>query len=100
MPGYSTNDGKTFSLYKGENLNDFRNYLLKATVQTMKVCGFINVSDITLSKVFRRLDMLHFKGFENLNRPISYPGTAKKVYTSKIKSYQSREERMGVQYGR
>jgi hypothetical protein len=100
MPGYSTNDGKTFSLYNGQNLNDFRNYLLKATVQAMKVCGFMNVSDITLSKVFRRLDMLHLKGFENLSGPISYPDTVKKVYTSKIKSYQPPEERKGVKYRR
>jgi glutamate synthase-like protein len=100
MPAYNTNDARTFSLYKGQNLNDFRNYLLKTTVHAMKVYGFMNVSDITLSKVFRKLDMLPLKGSENLNGPISYPGTANKVYTSKLKSYQSREERKGVQYRR
>ena len=94
MPGYGTNDGKIFSLYKGQSLNDFRNYLLKATVQAMKVCGFMKVSEITLSKVFRRLDMLYLKSFENLNGPVSHPGTVQKVHTSKIKSYQSREERV------
>jgi hypothetical protein len=98
MPGYNTNDGRTFSLYQGQNLNDFRNDLLKSTVHAMKVYGFMNVSDITLSEVFRKLDMLPLKGSENLNGPISYPGTAKKVYTSKLKSYHSREERKGVQY--
>jgi len=95
MPGYRTIGGKTFSLYKSQNLIDFRNYLLKATVQAMEVCGFMNVNDITLSKVFRKLDMLHFKGFENLNGPVSYPGPVKKVYNSKVKSYQSREEKKG-----
>jgi isopentenyl diphosphate isomerase/L-lactate dehydrogenase-like FMN-dependent dehydrogenase len=95
MPGYRTIGGKTFSLYKSQNLIDFRNYLLKATVQAMEVCGFMNVIDITLSKVFRKLDMLHFKGFENLNGPVSYPGPVKKVYNSKVKSYQSREEKKG-----
>ena len=92
MPGYSTNDGKTFSLYKGQNLNDFRNYLLKTTVQAMKVCGFVNVGDITLSKFLRRLDLLHSNGFENLNDTILYPGVVKKLYNSKTKSYHLREE--------
>jgi hypothetical protein len=94
MPGYRTIGGKTFSLYRSQNLIDFRNYLLKATVQAMKVCGFMKVSEITLSKVFRRLDMLYLKSFENLNGPVSHPGTVQKVHTSKIKSYQSREERV------
>jgi len=100
MPGYNTNGGRAFSLYKGQSLDDFRNYLLNATVHAMKVYGFMNVSDITLSKLFRKLDMLPVKGSENLNGPGSFPGTAKKVYTSKLKSYQSREERKGIQYRR
>ena len=66
---------------------------MKATVQAMKVCGFTKASDITLSKFFRRLDILHSKGFEELNGPNLHPGTVKKIYNSQIKSYQIQEDR-------
>lgn len=98
MPGYSTIDRKTSSLYKGQNVNDFYDNLMKATAQAMEICGFKNVGDITLSKLFRRLDILHSSGFETVNGPISYPGTVKKLYTEKIKSYTSPEERKEVLY--
>ena len=92
MPGYSTIDRKTTSLYKGQNVNDFYDNLMKATVQAMEICGFKNVGDITLSKFFRRLDILHSKSFENLNGPILYPGTVKKIHDPKIKSYHLKKE--------
>ena len=100
MPGYNTIERKTASLYKGQNVNDFYGNLINATIQVMKICGFKNAGDITLSKLFRRLDILNSSGFENLNGHISYPGTVKKLYTEKIKSYQSPEERKEVQYRR
>jgi len=93
MPGYSTIDRKTSSLYKGQNVNDFYNSLMIATVHAMEICGFKNTGDITLSKLFRRLDILHSRGFENFNGPILYPGTVKKIYNPKIRSYHLREER-------
>jgi hypothetical protein len=98
MPGYSTIDRKTSSLYRGQNVNDFYDNLMKATAQAMEICGFKNVGDITLSKLFRRLDILHSSGFETVNGPISYPGTVKKLYNEKIKSYTSPEERKEVLY--
>ena len=100
MPGYNTIERKTASLYKGQNVNDFYGNLINATIQAMKICGFKNAGDITLSKLFRRLDILNSSGFENLNGHISYPGTVKKLYTEKIKSYQSPEESKEVQYRR
>jgi len=93
LPSYSTIYRKTSSPYTGKNVNDFYNSLMKATAQAMELCGFRNGGDITLSKLFRRLDILHSKGFENFNGPILYPGTLKKIYNSKIKSYHLREER-------
>ena len=93
LPGYSTTDGKTFSFHKDQNVNNFYNSLIKATIQTMKVCGFMNASDITLSKLFGRLDILHSMGFENLNGPILYPGAVRKISNSKIKSYHLQEGR-------
>lgn len=93
MPDYTPTEGKTFPFYKVQNLNNFHNSLIKATIQTMKVCGFMNVSDITLSKLFRRLDILHSMGFENLNGPILHSGTIKKIFNSKTKSYRLQEER-------
>lgn len=98
MPGYNTIERKTSSLYKGQNVNDYHSNLINATIQAMKICGFKNAGDITLSKLFRRLDILNSSGFENLNGPISYPGTVRKLYTERVKSYQSPEERKEVQY--
>lgn len=100
MPGYSTIDRKTSSLYKSQNVNHFYDNLMKATAQAMEICGFKNVGDITLSKLFRRLDILHSSGFETVNGPISYPGTVKKLYSEKIKSYTSPEEMKEVLYRR
>ncbi len=96
MPGYSTikssGNGRRVSLFdKSQNMYDFHNSLMKATVQAMNVCGFISVSDITLSKFFRRLDVLHGKSFEELKSSVLYPGTLKKIYNSQIKTYQIQE---------
>ena len=100
LPGYSAIDRKTSSLYKGQNVNDFYNNLINTTIHAMEICGFKNEGDITLSKLFRRLDILHSSGFETLRGPNSYPGTVKKLYTEKIKSYASLEERKEVLYKR
>ena len=98
IPDY-TSDGRYIStLYKSRNANDFHSYLMKSAVRAMKVCGFTNVADISLSKLFRGLDMLHSREFEKFNDSILYPGTVKRLYTEKLKSYSSLEERRTVQY--
>ena len=101
MPRYTTikypGDGRKLSLhYKSRNVYDFHDNLMKDTVQLMKICGFKSVSDITLSKFFSRLDVLHAKNFEELNGPVLYPGSVKKIYNSKIKSHRPQDERKKV----
>lgn len=65
--------GRKLSLdYKSQNVYDFHDNLMKDTVQIMKICGFKSVSDITLSKFFSRLDVLHSKNFNRLRKE-SYP---------------------------
>ena len=98
MPGYAPikypgGERIAASRYKGQNATDFHYNLLKATVHTMKICGFMRVSDITLSKLFRRLDVLYSNSFGELNGSALYPGAIKKIYNSKIKSYQLSKER-------
>jgi hypothetical protein len=92
---YPGNDRKANSFYKGQNSNEFHNNLMKATIQAMKICGFMNVDDITLSKFFHRLDVLHSNNFGEVNGPILYPGTVRKIYNSKKRSYQMQDEREG-----
>ena len=95
---YHIKGQKASSFDKKQNVYDCHNSLMSATIRTMKACGIMSVSDITLSKFLRTLDVFHPKGFEKQDGPVSYPGIAKKAYTSKIKSYQLREERKGLQY--
>lgn len=90
---YSGNGRKVSTPHKDQSVYDFHNSLMKATVQIMNICGFMTASDITLSKFFRRLDVLHSKTFEELNDSILYPGPLQKIYNSKIKSYQMQDER-------
>ena len=92
MPTYRSNDGENISLYKGQNVNDFHNKLMNATVQAMKVWGFRDASDITLSKFFSKLDILRSKGFETLNDLDLLSGKVKKIYNSQMHSYQIQEE--------
>lgn len=77
---YSGNAQKLSIQLKSRNLYDFHNSLLKDTVQIMKVCGFRNVNDITLSKVVSRLDVVHPKNFAKQNGTVSYQGAVQKVY--------------------
>jgi glutamate synthase domain-containing protein 2 len=95
---YHINGQRTSSLYKKQNAHDFHKSLMSATIKTMKACGIMSVSDITLTKFLRRLDVFHSRVFEKQDGPISYPGLVNKEYTSNIKS-RSLEQRKGVQYG-
>lgn len=68
--GYSLHGRKSFYFYKDQDITDFHENIMKTIVHAMYVCGCKNVSEITLSKFFRRLDALHSNGFETLNVPV------------------------------
>ena len=89
---YAGDDQKSSLHYKNQNVYSFHNNLLKDTIQIMKICGFKSVSDITLPKFFGRLDVLHSKNFDELNGPVLYPGSVKKIYKSKVKSHRPQDE--------
>ena len=93
MPGYTIYDRNTFPFYKDQHVNDFHNSIMKATVQAMNVCGFRNVSEITILKLFRRLDVLYSKGFDTLNGSILYPDTIEKIYNSQINTRYNDQRR-------
>lgn len=84
LPGYSSNK---------YHAAEFHNIVMKKTVQVMKAYGFRSISDITLSKFFRKLNVLHFKNAGELSGSISYIGSVKKIYNSKYKSQQLQNER-------
>lgn len=90
---YSGNGWNKSSLSKSQNAHSLHDRLMKALIQIMKIGGFMSVSDITLSKFFSRLDVLHSKNIDGVNGPMLYVSSAKKVYSSKIKSYPMKEER-------
>lgn len=101
MPRYTAikypGDDRKLSLhYTSRNVYDFHDNLMKDTVQIMKICGFKSVSDITLSKLFGWLDVLHAKSFEKFNGPVLYPGSLKKIYNSSMKSHRPQDERKKV----
>ena len=58
---YGMHGRKALPFYKDRQANELHNHLMKTIAQTMDVCGFRHVSDITLSSFFRKLDVL-FKG--------------------------------------
>lgn len=101
MPCYTAvknrGDSRKLSFhYNSQTVSDFHVCLLKDTVQIMRICGFKSVSDVTLSKFLSRLDVLHSKYFDELNGPVSYPGSVKKIYNSKMKSHQLQNDRKKV----
>lgn len=58
------------SLYKGLDIGDkrarvanFHRNSIRATVGLMEACGFTSISDISVSKFFRRLDVMNTKSF-------------------------------------
>jgi hypothetical protein len=51
----------------------------------MKVCGFKNLNDITLAKLFSRLDMLPLKAIEGTNNHKTNMGSVKIMSSSKLK---------------
>jgi hypothetical protein len=77
---YGGDDSPVSLHYKSKEVYAFHDKLMKETVQIMKVCGFKCVTDITLSKFFSRLDVLHSKNLEQLDGPPLYPGSVKKIY--------------------
>lgn len=90
---YPVNGRKKSRLFKGQGVADSYNSLIKATVQIMNAYGFRSISDITLSKFLRKLNVLHFKNSGELNDPMSYTGSVKKIYYSKIRPQQLQDER-------
>ena len=90
---YPANGRNEAHLIKDQKVADFHNSLMKTTVQIMKAYGFRSSSDITLAKLFRKLNILQFKNAEALAGPIVYSGSVKKIYNSKTKPYQLQDER-------
>ena len=84
---------KLSTVYKVRNVNDFHRKLMNETAQAMRVCGFMNVSDISLLKFFRNLDVLYSGSFAEPNHSVLYSGDIKKIYDSKIRLYQAQKER-------
>jgi glutamate synthase domain-containing protein 2 len=67
---YTVGNRKPSLHHENGNKNDFHDSLMKDTVQVMKKCGFKSVDDITLSKFFSRIDVLHSKEFEELDAAV------------------------------
>jgi hypothetical protein len=78
---------------KIQSVYDFYDTLMIDTVQLMSIWGFKSVSDITLSKFFNMLDVLHSKIVDELNVAIVWPPSVQKISNSKIKPHRPREER-------
>ena len=94
---YPVDGGSLSHHYKIQNVYDFHDRLMRDTSKLMSVCGFKSVSDITLSKFFNKLDVLHSKNFDELNGLGIYPpASVKKIYTQKIKPQRPMEEREKV----
>jgi hypothetical protein len=68
---YNLFTGKTSSFYKKENLDDFHYNIMKAMGQAMKMYGFESISEITVSKIFRRLHVAGSNGLKASN--VLYP---------------------------
>lgn len=47
-------------------INDLHNKIIRNTAEIMKACGFINLKDITLPSLLRRLDSLQSKAFSKI----------------------------------
>jgi hypothetical protein len=82
-----------FPINEVKNINDFQRKLMSETVQAMRICGFMNVSDISLSKFFSNLDLLHSESFAELNRSILYSGKIKKIFNSNVGQYERQNVR-------
>lgn len=80
---YPGNGRRSFLYFKGQNVRDFHVKLMKDTVDLMNMCGFNCVSDITLSKFFSRLDLLHEKNLDGQNASVIGPIATRKTYHSK-----------------
>lgn len=78
--------GKVSLHFSSQDEYEFHNELMKDTVQMMKSCGCGSIRDITLSKLFSRLDVICPGKIAALNGHVSQPGTVRKIYDSKIRS--------------
>lgn len=72
MPGYriiKSNQKRIKELleYKKQDVADFHNHILSATLQIMNANGFRTIGDITLSKLFRRMDTLFSDRSKNIH---------------------------------
>ena len=80
---YSVNSHETSFFQKSQEIMDFQNSMLKATVQAMEACGCRSIHEITLPKLFRRLDELHSEEFTKSSLPLFFPGTIKTISNSR-----------------
>jgi hypothetical protein len=83
-------DGELSRLNKIQSVYDVHDTLMLDTIQLMSVWGFKSVGDITLSKFFKKLDVLHSKIYDEVNAAIVCPIPVQKMYTSKIKHHRSK----------
>jgi hypothetical protein len=72
-----------YQLYDGKVV-EWQHMIITATRQAMEVCGCSQVSEITLPKFFRRLDVLHTKGNEQSNDQVTYPGIIRRIYDAPL----------------
>lgn len=77
---YAENGGKLSLQFKSQNVYVFHNDLMNDTVQMMRICGFRSMSDITVSKLFSRLDVMQAEKFAKLNSHVLYPASVRKVF--------------------
>jgi hypothetical protein len=72
-------DGELSRHHKIQSVYDFHDTLMIGTIQLMRVWGFKSVSDITVSKFFNKLDVLHSKILDKLNAASVSPLSVQKI---------------------
>lgn len=78
--------------YKAQHISGHRNNLINGLMQLMKVCGFRNGKDITLSDFFRNLDIIQSNKFSAISKSVSYQGSVRKMDSPKINSHRIKAE--------
>lgn len=90
---YPANGRKEAYLTKDRKVADFHRSVMRTTVQLMKAYGFRSNNDITLAKFLRELHIAEFKNGEEATNPAGYSGSVRKIYNSKTKPHQLKDER-------
>jgi hypothetical protein len=75
----------TMSAYQVRKIEKSHKDAIKTIIDIMKVCGFRNRKDITLAKLFSRLDMLPLKAVERSHDHKTNMGSVKIMNSSKLK---------------